>query len=111
MKITLPGPCVLHFFGGAGNISKVVYDDIEEFWNDIVDAYHSELAALDDAGCEYVQLDETALAKFSDPNIQAALKDRGDDWKDLLELYSNVMNRVIDGRPEGMRSGHSSLPR
>ena len=105
VKITLPGPCVLHFFGGAGNISKVVYDDIEDFWNDIVDAYHSEFAALDDAGCEYVQLDETALAKFSDPKIQAALTERGDDWKDLLELYAGIINRVIDGKPGGMRLG------
>ena len=105
VKITLPGPCVLHFFGGAGNISKVVYDDIEDFWKDIVDAYHSEFAALDDAGCEYVQLDETALAKFSDPKIQAALTERGDDWKDLLELYASIINRVIDGKPDGMRLG------
>ena len=105
VKITLPGPCVLHFFGGAGNISKVVYDDVEDFWDDIVDAYHNEFEALDDAGCEYVQLDETALAKFSDPNIQAALTERGDDWKDLLELYTKVINRVIEGRPDGIRIG------
>ena len=105
VKITLPGPCVLHFFGGAGNISKVVYDDVDDFWNDIVDAYHNELAALHDAGCEYIQLDETALAKFSDPKIQAALAERGDNWKDLLDLYAGIMNRVIAGKPDGMRLG------
>lgn len=105
VKVTLPGPCVLHFFGGAGNISKVVYDDLELFWNDIVDAYINELAALDDAGCEYVQLDETALAKFSDPKIQAALEARGDDWKDLLKLYASVTNRIIAEKPADMRIG------
>jgi 5-methyltetrahydropteroyltriglutamate--homocysteine methyltransferase len=105
VKITLPGPCVLHFFGGAGNISKVVYDDIDLFWTDIVDSFHKEFAALAEAGCEYVQLDETALAKFSDPKIQDVLKERGDDWKDLLELYTKIINRVLDGRPEGMRIG------
>ncbi|CAN0502610.1 unnamed protein product, partial [Discosporangium mesarthrocarpum] len=46
VKVTLPGPCVLHFIGGAGNISKVVYDDLDLFWDDIVDAYINELAAL-----------------------------------------------------------------
>jgi 5-methyltetrahydropteroyltriglutamate--homocysteine methyltransferase len=51
VKATLPGPCVLHFFGGAGNISKVAYDDIDLFWDDIVDAFHNELAALNNAGC------------------------------------------------------------
>lgn len=105
VKVTLPGPCVLHFFGGAGNISKVVYDDLELFWNDIVDAYINELAALADAGCEYVQLDETALAKFSDPKIQAALEARGDDWKKLLTLYASVINRILAERPADMRIG------
>lgn len=105
VKITLPGPCVLHFFGGEGNISKNAYDDIELFWNDIVDAYHNEFAALSDAGCEYVQLDETALAKFSDPKIQAALEERGDDWRKLLDLYAGVINRVIEGKPDDIRLG------
>jgi len=105
VKITLPGPCVLHFFGGAGNISKVVYDDISLFWDDIVDFFHNEFAVLAETGCEYVQLDETALAKFSDPKIQQFLKERSDDWKDLLELYTKIINRVLDGRPEGMRIG------
>ena len=105
VKLTLPGPCVLHFFGGAGNISKIVYDDLDLFWDDIVDAYLNELAALDEAGCEYVQLDETALAKFSDPKIQAALAERGDNWQDLLTLYAKTINRVIDGKPDGMRIG------
>lgn len=105
VKVTLPGPCVLHFFGGAGNISKVVYDDLDLFWDDIVDAYINELAALDDAGCEYVQLDETALAKFSDPKIQAALEARGDNWQDLLKLYASVINRVVADKPADMRIG------
>jgi len=105
VKITLPGPCVLHFFGGAGNISKEVYDDIDLFWDDIVDFFHNEFAALAEAGCEYIQLDETALAKFSDPKIQKILKERGDDWRDLLKLYTTIINRVLDGRPEGMRIG------
>lgn len=105
VKITLPGPCVLHFFGGAGNISKIVYDDLDLFWDDIVDAYHNEFASLDEAGCEYVQLDETALAKFSDPKIQAALGTRGDKWEDLLKLYTGIINRVIEGKPDGMRLG------
>ena len=105
VKVTLPGPCVLHFFGGAGNISKVVYDNVDLFWDDIVDAFQNELAALDDAGCEYVQLDETALAKFSDPKIQAALKERGDDWQDLLSTYTGIVNRVIAGKPDGTRIG------
>ena len=31
VKMIVPGPAVLHFFGGAGNIIKVVYDNLDLF--------------------------------------------------------------------------------
>ena len=52
------------------------------FWSDTVEAFRKELIALYDAGCRYVQIDETAFAKFGDPDVQASLKARGDDWDD-----------------------------
>ena len=53
---------------------------MEEFWDDTVAAFRSELRALAEAGCSYVQIDETAFAKFGDPDVRAALAARGDDW-------------------------------
>ena len=58
-----------------------------------------EMAALYEAGCRYIQLDETAFAKFEDPVILQCLKDRGDDWHDLVDLYLDVLNRVVADRP------------
>ena len=96
-KITIPGPCALHFRGGDKAVTAHAYSDVDEFWNDTVAAYHKELAALAAAGCSYVQIDETAFAKFGDPAVQATLAGRGDEWRSLLDLYVEVTNRVLAG--------------
>lgn len=101
-KITLPSPSIPHFFGGRENISREVYPDLDVFWSDLVEAYRREIAALHAAGCRYIQIDETAMAKFGDPKIRRALADRGDDWRDLLRLYATVINACIAEAPADM---------
>jgi len=103
-KITIPGPCALHFRGGDKAVTAHAYRDVDEFWNDTVQAYHDELAALAAAGCTYVQIDETAFAKFGDPAVQATLTARGDDWRALIDSYIDVTNRVLRGA-NGIRVG------
>jgi 5-methyltetrahydropteroyltriglutamate--homocysteine methyltransferase len=103
-KITIPGPCALHFRGGDQAVTAHAYRDVDEFWADTVAAYHQELAALAAAGCVYVQIDETAFAKFADPAVQAMLAARGDDWRALIDRYIAVTNRVLRGA-NGMHVG------
>ena len=104
-KITIPGPCALHFRGGDAAVLATAYKDLDQFWDDTVEAFRCELQALADAGCRYVQIDETAFAKFGDPEVQAALKARGDDWSVLIDKYVAVTNRVLANAPQGMRIG------
>ncbi|MGE0563266.1 MAG: 5-methyltetrahydropteroyltriglutamate--homocysteine S-methyltransferase [Pseudolabrys sp.] len=104
-KITIPGPCALHFRGGDAAVLAVAYKDLDQFWDDTVEAFRCELQALADAGCRYVQIDETAFAKFGDPEVQAALTARGDDWSALIDKYVAVTNRVLAGAPPDMRIG------
>ena len=104
-KITIPGPCALHFRGGDAAVLAGAYKDLDQFWDDTVEAFGQELKALADAGCRYVQIDETAFAKFGDPEVQAQLKARGDDWSALIDKYVAVTNRVLKNAPAGMRIG------
>jgi 5-methyltetrahydropteroyltriglutamate--homocysteine methyltransferase len=104
-KITIPGPCALHFRGGDRAVLARAYADLDEFWNDIVDAFRHELDALGAAGCRYVQIDETAFAKFGDPEIQQWLRSRGDNWSTLIDKYIAVTNRVLKNAPTDMRIG------
>jgi 5-methyltetrahydropteroyltriglutamate--homocysteine methyltransferase len=103
VKITLPGPAFVHYRAGRANISPEVYPDLDAFWSDIVAAYRHELQTLADAGCTYVQLDETSLVKLGDVRARELLAARGDDWRDLLRVYIDVINRVVSGAPAGIR--------
>src|SRR5215813_3460755 len=104
-KITIPGPCALLFRGGDAAVLHSAYRDVEQFWDDTVEAFGKELAALAQAGCRYVQIDETAFAKFGDPEVQAALKARGDDWSALIDTYIAVTNRVLKAAPPALAIG------
>jgi 5-methyltetrahydropteroyltriglutamate--homocysteine methyltransferase len=104
-KITIPGPCALHFRGGSAAVTATAYRDIDTFWQDIVDAFSRELRALADAGCRYVQIDETAFAKFGDPDVQAMLAARGDDWSALINTYIEVTNEVLRAAPSALHIG------
>jgi len=104
-KITIPGPCALHFRGGNKAVLKTAYKDVDQFWDDVVTAFRTELQALAEAGCTYVQMDETAFAKFGDPEVQATLAARGDDWRTLIDSYITVTNRVLTGLPPQLRIG------
>jgi 5-methyltetrahydropteroyltriglutamate--homocysteine methyltransferase len=104
-KITLPGPCYIHYRAGRANISREVYPDLDSFWFDLVAAYHAEMRSLAEAGCSYLQIDETSLVKLGDPRVRALLKERGDDWRELLKTYIEVINAVVAGAPAGMTVG------
>jgi 5-methyltetrahydropteroyltriglutamate--homocysteine methyltransferase len=101
-KVTLPAPTQVHMFAARDGISKAVYPDIDAFWDDMVAAYHAEIAALAAAGCRYLQIDETSMPKLADPAIQEVVRRRGQDWRQVLATYAAVMNRIIRGAPADM---------
>jgi 5-methyltetrahydropteroyltriglutamate--homocysteine methyltransferase len=104
-KITVPGPCYIHYRAGRANISRAVYPDLDAFWSDLVAAYTQEMHALAEAGCRYLQIDETSLVKLGDPRVRQLLSERGDDWRDLLQNYIQAVNAVVAGAPRGMTIG------
>jgi 5-methyltetrahydropteroyltriglutamate--homocysteine methyltransferase len=95
----------VHFRGGDAAVLASAYDDVDEFWGDTIEAFGNELNALADAGCRYVQIDETAFAKFGDPEVQQALKARGDDWTRLIDKYIAVTNQVLKNAPATLHIG------
>jgi 5-methyltetrahydropteroyltriglutamate--homocysteine methyltransferase len=104
-KVTLPGPAYIHFRSGRANISQDVYPNLDDYWSDLCGAYHQEMQALADAGCRYIQIDETSIAKLGDPKIREGLAARGDNWEDLLDSYTDAVNMVADGVPDGVMLG------
>jgi 5-methyltetrahydropteroyltriglutamate--homocysteine methyltransferase len=101
-KLTVPSPVILHFLGGTDAVLRGAYASLDAFWSDIIAVYQREIAALHEAGCRYLQIDETSLVKFGDPEIRAILDQRGDDWRALADTYVDVLNAVIAVAPHDM---------
>jgi 5-methyltetrahydropteroyltriglutamate--homocysteine methyltransferase len=101
-KVTIPSPTMLHFRGGRGAISRQAYPDLEGFYADVAGCYRDELKRLGDAGCQYVQLDDTNLAYLCDPKMREGARSRGDDPDWLPHRYASLINASIAGRPQGM---------
>jgi 5-methyltetrahydropteroyltriglutamate--homocysteine methyltransferase len=102
-KQTIPSPSVLHFRGGRKAVSAKVYPDMADFFRDLGEAYRKAVQAFAEAGCRYLQLDETNLAYLCDPDQRENLRARGDDPDALPGIYADMINRAISGRPPDMR--------
>ncbi len=101
-KQTIPSPTMTHFRGGREAIDSGVYPDLEEFFSDLAQVYRREVAALADAGCRYLQLDDTNLAYLCDDAHRALAEERGEDVEDLPRRYADLINESIRDRPDDM---------
>ena len=101
-KMTIPSPSVVHFRGGRHAIDAKTYPDLDMFFADLGEAYNKAVAAFGAAGCRYLQLDEVNIAYLCDPEQIAGLKARGEHVENLLAIYAGMLNRAIEGRPDGM---------
>jgi 5-methyltetrahydropteroyltriglutamate--homocysteine methyltransferase len=101
-KMTIPAPSTFHFRQGRAAISKDVYPDLDPFFDDLAGAYRAAIAAFYDAGCRYLQLDDTAWAMLCDPNERAQSKTRGDDPDSLPQRYARLSNAALAAKPPDM---------
>jgi len=101
-KVCIPSPTMVHFRGGRKAIDIEAYPDMDEFFEDLAQCYREEITALYDAGCRYIQLDDTNLAYLCDPKMRAGALERGDDPDELPRTYAALINSVIDGRPDDL---------
>ena len=101
-KQTIPSPSVVHFRGGREAIDKAAYPSLDSFFADLGAAYRNAVAAFGAAGCRYLQLDEVNIAYLCDPEQIAMLKARGEHVDNLLDIYADMLNQAIAGRPPGM---------
>ena len=102
-KVTIPSPTMLHFRGGRAGISRQAYPELDPvFYDDVARAYGEELRSLADAGCTYVQMDDTNLAYLCDERMREAARQRGDDPNELPHRYAQFINKVVAHKPAGM---------
>lgn len=101
-KVSIPSPTMLHFRAGREGISEAAYPDMTEFFADVGAAYRVEVADLAEAGCRYLQLDDTNLAYLCDDKQRENARKRGMDPDDLPRHYAGMINDAIADAPDDM---------
>jgi 5-methyltetrahydropteroyltriglutamate--homocysteine methyltransferase len=101
-KMTIPAPGTLHFRQGRISISKDVYPDLDVYFDDVGKAYRKAVRAFYDAGCRYLQLDDTAWAMMCSASEREHAKERGDDPETLPAYYAQMINQAVADRPDDM---------
>jgi 5-methyltetrahydropteroyltriglutamate--homocysteine methyltransferase len=101
-KMTIPAPSTMHFRQGRNSISRQVYPDLDGYFDDVARAYQKAIRAFYDAGCRYLQMDDTAWSMLCDPNEREKSKGRGDDPDSLPAKYAAMTNKALEGRPADM---------
>ena len=98
-KITLPSPSTMHFYRCTDFRDATAYSSVESFFADLTGIYRDEIAALAEAGCSYIQLDEVALALLCDPAIRNKVEDAGQKPDRLVDLYIESLNEAVAHAP------------
>ena len=104
-KMTIPSPAMLHFVLAIRNEQFTLpdfYGSESALLEDIANAYKDALKAFYDAGCRYLQLDDTSWGALCSAEQRAALTKRGIDPAVLATKYVDIVNAAIADRPTDM---------
>ena len=101
-KMTIPSPAVLHFRLEPDAVNKKVYADRSAIFDDLANTYRQAVRAFYDAGCRYLQFDDTVWAYLCSPAELQKARDRGLDAERLAHDYAGVINKVLEVKPPDM---------
>lgn len=104
-KMTIPSPSVLHFRGGRKVIDATVYPELDAYFDDLATTWRDAIHAFYDAGCRYLQLDDTVWAYLCSDDQRKQIVARGDDPEELARIYARVLNKALEGKPEDLTIG------
>ena len=101
-KMTIPSPAVLHFRLEPKAVGTKVYADRDAIFDDLAKTYRQAIRAFYDAGCRYLQFDDTVWAYLCSPAELKKARDRGLKAERLAQDYAGVINRALEGKPADM---------
>jgi 5-methyltetrahydropteroyltriglutamate--homocysteine methyltransferase len=101
-KMTIPSPSVLHFRLEPNAVNTSVYKDRNDIFDDLGKAYQQAVKGFYNAGCRYLQFDDTAWAYLCSKEEMRKAKERGLNADRLAQDYARVINQALEGKPADM---------
>ena len=105
VKFTIPSPSMLHLICcvRATDYEAIPqYVDEDQLYHDIAIAYQHAIRAFYDAGCRYLQLDDTSWGEFCDAQKRQAYAERGFDLDRIAKKYVEMINLALEAKPADM---------
>jgi 5-methyltetrahydropteroyltriglutamate--homocysteine methyltransferase len=101
-KMTIPSPSIFHFRLEPGSVARSAYRDRDAIFEDLGAAYATAVRAFYDAGCRYLQFDDTAWAYLCSEAELKKARDRGHVVEGLQDIYARTINAALKARPADM---------
>ena len=104
-KMTIPSPSMLHLICCVRPESYTPipeYADSRRLYRDIALAYQKAIRAFYDAGCRYLQFDDTSWGEFCDRRKRQAYAARGLDLDAIGREYVRMINLALEAKPADM---------
>ncbi|GJE87652.1 UROD/MetE-like protein [Phanerochaete sordida] len=106
LKVSVCGPTWMHLrHGPESTYDTAVYATDDAYFADLVQGYREELRALYAAGCRNIQFDDPTFAFFCADSTIKGMEKAGVDWQQLLDMYIQVYNSILQERPADLTIG------
>ena len=101
-KMCIPSPATLHFRLEPNAVVTKEYADRDAIFDDLARTYRQAIRGFYDAGCRYLQFDDTAWAYLCSQAELKKARERGLNADRLAADYGGVINAALDGKPADM---------
>jgi 5-methyltetrahydropteroyltriglutamate--homocysteine methyltransferase len=101
-KMTIPAPTVFHYRIEPNAVDTKFYPDLNAVFDDLVPTYRKAVKAFYDAGCRYLQFDDTAFAYLCSPAELAKAKARGIKIDTVAADYAKLIRDSLADKPADM---------
>jgi 5-methyltetrahydropteroyltriglutamate--homocysteine methyltransferase len=99
-KMTIPSPNVLYFRAAFTN--PRLYPDRDALFAALAETWRQAMRAFYDAGCRYLQFDDTAWAYLCSADEVGRARQRGTDVAGLPQAFAGLINDVLKAKPADM---------
>jgi 5-methyltetrahydropteroyltriglutamate--homocysteine methyltransferase len=101
-KMCIPSPATMHFRLEPNAIATNEYTDRDSIFPDLARSYREAIKGFYDAGCRYLQIDDTAWAYLCSQAELKKARDRGLNADRLARDYAKLINDSIADKPADM---------
>jgi 5-methyltetrahydropteroyltriglutamate--homocysteine methyltransferase len=101
-KMCIPSPATLNFRLEPNAVDTKFYADRSAIFDDLAKTYRQAVRAFYDAGCRYLQFDDTAWAYLCSQAELKKARERGLNADRLAQDYARVINQALEGKPADM---------